>query len=726
MQIVFRTCLITSALFAACGFARADIQIAPPRALDRAATFKILEWDIHLDRTYKNPFDPDQIAVDATFSGPAAQKLVVPAFWNRDRFVARFAAPAAGAWSMSVAAKDDSGERKSSPQTFNVAKSDDNGFVRRTPGNPSYFQFDSGKPFFLLGLNLAWAGRRGIAAYEMYFPELSKSGGNFARVWMSHPNLMTETVEAGVGRYDEDALAFYDRVFDLAQRHGIYCMVTLNNYRDLRASDEWGDATWPRFPYNAANGGPATRPADFFTNAEARRLYRQRLRYVAARWSAYTSVAAWELWNEQTFTRVKVPHAWMSEMAQYLRALDPNDHLISTSFGDNEQADVWQMPEMDLTQSHIYPGEQCDDASVAIATSSYAHRVFDKPHLVGEFGIAAFVSDAKCDPAGVGTNFHNGIWASMMSGGAGGACVWWWDDYVDSKKLWREFSAPAAFASRIEWNRRVFEPLRVPPPLRAIASGEETFTDIVITAALPWGRAHGEAIEVLPNGQATRALPQYLFGPRKLMIQSPTLLRVDLPRATTMSVRVAKVSDQATLCVLVDGVVKHEFAFSELPGAPGQKKTAINSYKIYEAQFDVDCAVELPAGAHDVGLAIVSGDWLTLESIRLAGARSSKYADLHVLALQDAASGETLAWLRDPASNWQSDRANIPPRTITDARVSLPVSRGGKYQVEWWDTRSGKIVRTDRVQAEGAALNVSPPPVQRDIALRATILTGTR
>src|SRR3954471_21594210 len=140
-------------------------------------------------------------------------------------------------------------------------------------------------------------------------------------------------------------------------------------------------------------------------------------------------------------------------MARYLRDVDPYDHLISTSFGEGEQAEVWQMPEIDWTQSHLYPGDQCDDSSTAIANSSYTHRRFDKPHFVSEFGIEPFGSDAKSDPDGVGTNLHNGIWASMMSGGAGGACVWWWDNYVHPKNLWHEFAAPAAFSKGIEWNQ---------------------------------------------------------------------------------------------------------------------------------------------------------------------------------------------------------------------------------------------------------------------------------
>jgi hypothetical protein len=548
---------------------------------------------------------------------------------------------------------------------------------------------------------------------------------------MSHPSEMTETVEAGVGRYDQDALAFYDDVFAAAQASGIYCMVTLNNYRDLRATDEWGSATWPRFPYNAANGGPATRPADFFTHAECQRLYRQRLRYIVARWSAYTSVAMWEFWNEQTFTQVDVPPAWTRDMARYLRDVDPYDHLISTSFGEGEQAEVWQMPEIDWTQSHLYPGDQCDDASTAIASSSYTHRRFDKPHFVTEFGIEPFGSDAKSDPDGVGTNLHNGIWSSMMSGGAGGACVWWWDNYVHPKNLWHEFASPGAFSQRIEWNKRSFEPLLVPPPTTQPAStggsvGDETFTDIVITSALPWGRAHGDPINIFANGQATRALPQFLYGPRKPNYQTPTVLRIDLPKATTMVVHVAKVSDQATMRVMVDKDAKQDFFFSALPGAPGQKKTEFNPYRVYEAVFEQDCSIELPAGRHNIALDIVGGDWMTVRSVTFRAAKSSKFADLHVLALQDKASGETLAWLHDPASNWQNDRAKVPPGAITDAHVSLPVSRQGTYEVEWWDTRSGKVIQTAQVKTDAAttALNLAVPPVHRDIALRVTVASS--
>jgi hypothetical protein len=711
----------TVLVLSACGFAGADVRVGARPSVEGAKTYQRLEWDVQLDRKYDNPFDPRRIAVDATFVGPQSQTLSIPAFWRKDRFVVRFAPPAPGPWKMSVTAKDGSDARESATQTFVVTKGDDNGFVRRTPGTPRYFQFDSGKPYFVLGLNIAWAGKLGLAAYETWFTELSKNGGNFARVWVSHPGLMTETVEAGIGRYDEDALDFYDRVLDLAQQRGVYCMVTFNNYRDLRDGDEWGAATWPRFPYNRANGGPATRPADFFTNEECRRRYRQRLRYIAARWSAYTSVAVWEFWNEQTNTRVDVPTAWTREMAQYLRAIDPYDHLISTSFGEGEQADVWTMPEIDLTQSHLYPGEMCEDASLPVASSAYTHSVFAKPHLVSEFGIGAFGSDAKSDPEGLGTNTHNGIWAGMISGASGGGAVWWWDNYIHSKKLWHVFAGPAAFAGPIPWNRLQFEPLSIEPPSLRSPPAPQTFSDIVITSALPWGRAHGETIRVLPNGQATRALPQYLYGPRKMPYRTPTALEVDLPRATKIVLCVAKVSDHGTMRVLVNGEPKQDFFFSALPGAVGQKKTARNAHDVWEADFDQNCAIELPAGRHQVVIDVVGGDWISLRSVTIVAARSSSLADLHVLALQDTASGETIAWLRDPASNWQRDLEKSPPRTVAGAVLRLPVPRAADYDVEWWDTRSGRIVGRGRVAPTGSRLELDVPPVHRDIALRVRV-----
>jgi hypothetical protein len=41
----------------------------------------VIEVDVTLGRTYANPFDPDEIAVDTVVAGPKDETLRVPGFW---------------------------------------------------------------------------------------------------------------------------------------------------------------------------------------------------------------------------------------------------------------------------------------------------------------------------------------------------------------------------------------------------------------------------------------------------------------------------------------------------------------------------------------------------------------------------------------------------------------------------------------------------------------------
>ena len=69
-------------------------------------------------------------------------------------------------------------------------------FVRRAADNDRYLQFDNGSPLFPIGLNIAWPhAEPGLEDYEKWFKSLADAGGNFARIWMSHPNRMTETTD---------------------------------------------------------------------------------------------------------------------------------------------------------------------------------------------------------------------------------------------------------------------------------------------------------------------------------------------------------------------------------------------------------------------------------------------------------------------------------------------------------------------------------------------------
>lgn len=738
--------LCTSLAFAlltfSCITVRADqsatVKVGQKDPAAHPVTYQIVEWSVDPGRPYDNPFDDNQIAVDATFTGPGGRTVVVPGFWSADcephtgrdhierwtetkpgGFLIRACLPDAGDWKLEVSAKDKNEVRQSEPIQFHVAPSDDPGFIRRSQESERYLQFESGKPYFAVGLNIGWPGRLGSWDNQEWFGHLSAAGGNFARVWLSwHRNNM-ETRQTGPGRYDLGACAYNDRVLRMAAKDHIAVMLTFLNHTQLLDSTHWGRGDWPDDPYNAANGGPATRPVNFFDPGPARTLFKRRLRYIVARYGAFTNVLAWELWNEQELTKVDIPLDWTREMAAYLHQIDPYHHLVTTSFAGTGDKATWSLPEIDLTQRHIYGDKgSLQDTVDAYVQAARSTDGFHKPYLLAELGIAWQGPDSEYDPDGRGTNLHNGLWAGALSGGFGGGCSWWWDSYVAPKNLWHTYRGLARFSETIDWPRRKFEPLAVRRP-RFPDTEPLTWSDEHLPVAGEWGKASGKPIALNQDGDLSGAIPGMLYGPAKHDLRVPTTLKVDVPHRCQFIVTIAEVSTASTLRISLNGKPAGDFPFDAAPGGKNQISTTQQAqYHNWVARFDQKCSIDLPAGPHEIVLDNVAGDWMRIGALTLTNCKSSLISDVRPLVLQDARTGETLAWLQDIESNWYADSQGIEPQRYENLLWSLPVPRT-KYTVEWWDTRQGRVVGRQNLTAHAGALVLRTPPFQRDIALRA-------
>ena len=119
-------CVPVILTFAALASAAPTVTVHPRETnASPAVTYQRLEWVVELDRTHTNNFDPDEIAVDAEFTGPNGQLLKLPGFWNQEfrrkkkaaggeeieavgkpHWLVRFAAPRAGEWNGRVRARD--------------------------------------------------------------------------------------------------------------------------------------------------------------------------------------------------------------------------------------------------------------------------------------------------------------------------------------------------------------------------------------------------------------------------------------------------------------------------------------------------------------------------------------------------------------------------------------------------------------------------------------------
>lgn len=492
-----------------------------PASVGRLGRF---EQQFRLNRTYGlAQHDPSVIDVTATFTAPSGATYDVPAFFGTDYRLrpgsgtvfgeaeqydpvpetaggvwhARFSPDETGTWDYTLRAQDHVPGQEttviSAPMTFQVTPSAARGQVVRDPRDDRFLRYADGTPYLPMGHNVAFGDGNpfldGSHYYEPHFQSMQAAGQNWVRVWMT--DFYITAIEwssthwsgqyGGVGQYGDVPAFRVEQILDLAEQYGLEVQLVLNDHGQFSSHV---NARWAENPYNADNGGPvpADDPAAFFSDTTARQLFKQRLRYLVARYSAYRDILAWELFNETQFigSAVKNPFnsaqvrddlvAWHTEMAAYLRSLDPGDHLITTSSDiDTSAAAIWADPNIDLVQVHDYgPLSGRDERFRGYAEDLNA--TYGKPVIIGEFGLSG-EPELNFDPTtstlsadriahlSQATHLHNSAWASAMS--ASGAMSWWWGNYI------RDDAAAHRTAPDFPANERIN------PPLRDFFAGED-------------------------------------------------------------------------------------------------------------------------------------------------------------------------------------------------------------------------------------------------------------
>lgn len=422
----------------------------------------------------ENPFDQQGQTVQLEIQPPATASYRIDAFVTRNyerslvggyehlaptsdlEWRARFTPTEEGTWQWRCVTRSDQNEQPGSWQRLRVGgpEPDSHGFLRRSKRDRRYLEFDDSTPFFAVGENLCWYDGRGTFAYDDWIEQLAARRVNYIRLWMPSWAFGLEWITRGeggavlsssLGNYETrlDRAWQLDAVIELARRQGIQVMLAIQNHGafSLSSNSEWVDN-----PYNAANGGPLDSPREFFSNPQARELFKRRLRYIVARWGYATNLLAWELWNEVDLAEqpaIDEVLGWHTEMADHLRALDPYDHLISTS---TSQADalnpgspfgaLWALPGIDFSQVHFYSfGGAAVDFTQVFPRAVNRLRRYAKPVLIAEAGVdfRGPAETIESDPNGDG--FHDLLWAAPFAGAFGSGMSWWWDNVVDPLDL---------------------------------------------------------------------------------------------------------------------------------------------------------------------------------------------------------------------------------------------------------------------------------------------------
>lgn len=734
----------TLAVAAAVGFAtmpeivRPEVACAKPLALTARAPEEVplygkCEIDVALEGTWENPYDPEQVTLDAEVVTASGRAYALPGFFmveheheaagvedlmlpkGRGGWKVRLAATEAGPMRVTLRARDRNGTaRFALPHAVRVT--DDRrtkGFVRVSRADPRYLAHDNGEGYVPVGHNVPiYRSSNGMSQREI-LEKMAAHGENWNRWWMSNAGLGIEW-EARLGWYRQAQAAKLDMLLEDAGRLGMYYMLCMDTHQDFRQEG------WKANPYNAAQGGPCATAGEWFTSAAAKALYRKRLRYTVARWAYSPHVMCWEFGNEfEGWADAKQEEiiAWHREMAPVLAALDPYGHLISTSWWSKTGPEAcWQIPEMVIVQTHSYAN---NDLNVALETREYCLRQwngFEKPHLFAEFGIRSHNFSAEADPTG--RAIHNANWAAVASGCCGIPMPWWHENYIEPKGLYFHFRAIRAFLDGLPFGTAAWRQVAVEGPAAVEIPARASRRDAVALTRSGFRKAGVNVFRVSAEGEVSDAaeLLALLHGGGHRGLVNPPTFEVAYPADGAFVVRVEKVSNGGLLKVFVDDALALERA---LPCGEGHGKSwrYVEQWKLWESVYDEDIAVPVKAGARRIRVENHGKDWVSVARYTFTGCRARERQEALCYAL--ASPGVAVVWIQNAESTWVNHAAGAGEiRPFPAAEYALAGFADGAYEVEWWETWKGAPLRRETVRAEGGRLTLRPGPVATDVAAK--------
>ncbi len=582
------------------------------------------------------------------------------------------------------------------PATQSVTEALALDMVRVDASQTNRFVTDSGVPFYPLGMNLAWPAGERLSYYRNSFSALRAHGMNWTRIWFANwggLNLDWTQDDLGdspaPGELNERVAQTWDAIIEDATAKGIRVQMVFQHHGQYSAKV---DSNWKDNPWNAANkGGFLKTPSDFFTDETARRLTRQKYRYIVARYGWSPAVMAWELFNEVYQTDaylagdIRAVADWHNEMADTLRAIDPYHHLVTTSLNDI-RSPIWER--MDFLQPHLYAANVIDSVRSFYPSLEGIRR----PIFYGEVG-----DDAVLLPRPLldsGAPIIASMWSSIMGDSEYPAQPWYPERLLNKERL-ANLSSFAGFISAFRLASRnglkAFQP----------AVESEARVPHIIPAGQWWNRRPNGFVKVPSDGSINpdiTSIPRAYVGadnavtdgyPRNAVIQA------SFPKVAKLTLRLNDVGAWgSSLRVRVDGteVLNAEWA-SNMKGDPKRPQQP--------ASF---CFVVQP-GNHEIVIENPRGpDWFDFHSL-----------DLGIEAPALAAVGRRSP---DFVMLWVWHRTGLfgqePPSSGKILIEDLPA---GTWRATWWETATGKATPLPDFQHPGGRFSLATIALARDAAV---------
>lgn len=484
--------------------ARAGVKLSDVRWWPRAPTcLRPLEIRMGVQGAFENPFDADEVEVEAQIERPDGQTETVDGFYYADfsfrdpkaveirdllrprggpDFRVRYTPRTPGRHQIRLTVRDQTGTTDAAEFAIEVGKAEEGtrGFVRVDPEDTRFLAYDSGEVFDGIGMNLRspydtryrknvpftqWEDE-GLHLYRRLLPKYSRNGLNVVEVWMSSWWLALEWIPDAVGNHGLGWMNQYrawmlDRIVEWATENDIYIVLVFNNHGKF---GEFYDTEWARNPYNEKNGGFLKNAGDFFSSERAFDTFERFARYTVARWGCYQNVLMWKLFTEIDLTGKNLEFYKKPQMAEWhrracrtVKELDPYDHIITTHWMLSYQqinAPVASIPDLDVLTTDAYYLDRRNGVARClslIGDGTDFGQKFDKPLIVTEFG----GSPQATSIGNLIKESHAGIWSGYFDNAAI-APFFWWFGLTEERDLYGGPRSLSRFMAGED--RRTFQP----------------------------------------------------------------------------------------------------------------------------------------------------------------------------------------------------------------------------------------------------------------------------
>jgi hypothetical protein len=372
------------------------------------------EWEININGSFTNPYDQKEVTLDLLLTAPSGNPVALPCYFDNGVWKARFAPQELGKYKYYFQLSSKGKSVESEHGVFVSVSGKKQGFLHK---NDLYtFKFDNGDLFRGIGENVGWEARtyeNSKYTYDLLLPPLAKNGANFFRTWMCPWNLPLDYQRVSNAKRYSNSTEYYnpsgikrmEELMQMCDSLHLYVMLTLD-----------------------MNSG---KKSDWFTGQASMDKYKNKLRYLVARWGYSTNIAAWEFFNEidnGVFNKtdsVLVPHMfvtnWHDEMSRYLKDVDPYKHLVTTSISHRDIAGMNSIAYIDFNQKHIYKHTE----KIPAIYPDYI-QTYGKPYVIGEFGYRwedanpRYAKEADYD-------YKRGLWFGLFSPTPILPMSWWWE-----------------------------------------------------------------------------------------------------------------------------------------------------------------------------------------------------------------------------------------------------------------------------------------------------------